>query len=55
VRLTSGFLGHYFKGLLKLEPLHHFLNENKIKLKLKTLSEFEGILGVVGKPSMSQI
>jgi hypothetical protein len=30
--------------------LNHFLNENYTKSRLKTVLEFEGILGVVGKP-----
>jgi hypothetical protein len=36
--------------------LNHFLNESKIKSKLKTILKFRGVLvGVVGKPSMSDL
>ncbi len=30
--------------------LNHFLNENEIKSKLKSVLEFGGVFGVVGKP-----
>jgi hypothetical protein len=35
--------------------LNHFLNENKIKSKVKTVLQVGATLGVVGKPSTSQI
>jgi hypothetical protein len=35
--------------------LNHFLNENEIKSKLKTVMEFGDALGVVGKPLASRI
>jgi hypothetical protein len=30
--------------------MSHFLNENKLELKLKTVFELRGVLGIVGKP-----
>jgi hypothetical protein len=40
--------------LLIIEPFSQW-KLNKIKSKLKTVLEFEGVLGVVAKPSASQI
>ncbi len=46
------------RNLPNLEAIDYwtiFLNENLIKLKLKAVLKFGGVLGVVGKPSPSQI
>jgi hypothetical protein len=51
-RLGLSLFGATVWNLLIIEP---FFEENWIKLKPKTMLKFGGVLGDVGKPSMSQI
>jgi len=53
--LMSRVASTWFETVWSYWLLNRLLNKNWIKLKLKTVLQFRGMLDVIGKPSVSQI